>query len=390
MKKSYLALVFAFGLLSYSSMAQDTPNYYVTIGVFAKVDNANRLVEKATKEGLVVQSASKASGNLNYVYVLATTEKRKAYALAIKLRAETEYKDAWVFEGQLGEVPVATVVEPIVEKKEEPIVEVKPIEPEIKPTIDSSALIKPIEKPMEPVIEKKPAGKPFYFKLRNVADNSEVKSGEVHVQEAVRATQYQAFKPGEVIYLEAPKNKRGSYTVVTQVPGYSPLSTVFNYQNPAGEKGGSDEVIIELPVTKAKKGDYVDFNNVKFFKNSSILQPASQNELDGLVDLMKENLKYKVKIHGHVNGTQDRESFVRGPNSVFFATDPSADKTEKKMSAKDLSTFRAETVKDYLVTQGIEVGRLSTKGEGGKIPLYPEGGTLGQYNDRVEIEIVKH
>ncbi len=390
MKKPLLFLAFVLGLLHHSSIAQESRNYYVTIGVFSRADNVNRLIEKANKEGLTAQSASRVGSNLNYVYVLATTEKRKAYALSVKLRAETEYKDAWVFEGSLGEVPVAEVIEPAVEKKEEPIVETKPLEPEIKPAIDSSTFAKPIEKPIEPIVEKKPAGKPFYFKLRNVADNSEVKSGEVHVQEAVRATQYQAFKPGEVVYLEAPKNKRGSYTVVTQIPGYSPLSTVFNYENPAGEKGSSDEVIIELPVTKAKKGDYVDFNNVKFFKNSSILQAGSQNELDGLVDLMKENVKYKVKIHGHVNGTQSRECFVRGANSSFFGTNPSADKTEKNMSSKDLSTLRAETVKDYLLSQGIDASRISTKGEGGKIPLYPEGGSLGPLNDRIEIEFTKN
>jgi outer membrane protein OmpA-like peptidoglycan-associated protein len=395
MKRSFPLTVFLLSLLSVQSIAQDTPNYYVTIGVFAKVDNANRLVEKAIAQGLAAQSATKMGGNLNYVYVLATTEKRKAYALAIKLRAESEYKDAWVFDGQLGEA-TAKVPQPVIEKKEEPVVEIKPIEPEVKPTIDSAALAKPtvdsaaLVKPVEPIVEKKPKGKPFYFKLINVADNSEVKSGEVHVQEAVRAAQYQSFKPGEVIYLEAPKNKRGSYTIITQIPGYSPLSTVFNYQNPAGEKGGSDEIIIDLPVTKAKRGDYVDFNNVRFFKNASILQPAAQNELDGLVDLMKENLNYKIKVHGHVNGTQVRESFLRGPNSAFFATNPAEDKAEKKMSAKDLSTFRAQTIKDYLVSQGIDASRISTKGDGGQIPLYPEGGTLGQFNDRIEIEIVKH
>jgi outer membrane protein OmpA-like peptidoglycan-associated protein len=307
------------------------------------------------------------------------------------LRAETEYRDAWVFDGAFGETPpVAAVIEPIIEKKEEPVVEVKPLEPETKPAIDSTALVKPVERPIDPIVETKPVGKPFYFKLINVADNSEVKSGEVHVQEVVRATQYQAFKPGEVVYLEAPKNKRGTYSVVTEVPGYSQLSSVFNYQNPPGEKGGNGEVIIELPVKKAKKGDYVDFRNVKFFKNSSILEPESQNELDGLVDLMRENLKYKIKIHGHVNGTQSRECFVRGTNSIFFVINPSTYKKERNLSSKDLSNLRAETVKDYLVSQGIDASRLTTKGEGGKIPLYPESGSLGSLNDRIEIEFTKN
>jgi outer membrane protein OmpA-like peptidoglycan-associated protein len=109
-----------------------------------------------------------------------------------------------------------------------------------------------------------------------------------------------------------------------------------------------------------------------------------------VVDLLKENPKYKIKIHGHVNGNQDRESFTRGPNSSFFATNPSADVDLKKMSPKDLSLSRAETVRDYLVSQGIEKERISVKGEGGRIPLYPTGGTLGLLNDRIEIEFIKH
>ena len=383
------ALFFA---IAFSAQSQVATNYYVTIGIFNKPDNAAGLTEKAIKQGYAAQHALSQNEKLTYVFVLNTTNKNEAFALVRKLQAETEYKDAWVFSGQLGEGTIAQV-KPVIEKKEEPIVEIKPIMTEIvtvaKPSIDSSTLIIPVEEPIVKPIER-PSGKPFYFKLINLADNSEVKSGEIHIQEAVGATQYQAIKPGEVVYLEAPKNKRGAYTIATQVAGYSPISTVFNYQNPAGDKGSQDELIIELPLKKAKKGDYIDFNNVRFFKNTSILLPPSQNELDGVVDLLKENPKYKIKIHGHVNGTQDRECFTRGANSSFFATNPSEDKASKGMSPKELSTHRAETVRDYLVSQGIEVSRISTKGEGGKIPLYPESGTLGQYNDRIEIEFIKH
>ena len=275
-----------------------------------------------------------------------------------------------------------------------PIVETAPSVSPIIPTPKSDSVIaipteKAIEKTEEPVV-KKPSGKAFYFKLVSETDRSEIKSGEVHLQESANATQYQAFKPGEVVYLPAPKNKNGTYSIATQVPGYSQASFSFDYQNPAEMKGSEEEVIIEIVVPKAKKGDYIDFANVKFFKNSSILQPISQGELDGVVDLLKENPKYKIKIHGHVNGTQDRESFSRGPNSSFFATNPSADVDHKKMSSKDLSEARAECVRDYLVSQGIDKDRISVKGEGGRIPLYPTGGTLGQLNDRIEIEFIKH
>jgi outer membrane protein OmpA-like peptidoglycan-associated protein len=403
MKKSYYPLLFLLILVSLSSPAQDTINYYVTIGAFSHPENAIHFVEVARKQGLDAEYAIYPKNKLHFVYVLNTTQKRAAYALAIKLRAETEHKDAWVFEGQLGEQPVVKI---------EPTVEEKTVEPDTKPNIDSTQIakqpeeVKPVAdsiqiakqpsidstemKPIEevkPAEVKKPAGKPFYFKLvKN--DGGEIKSGQVHIQETINASRYQAFSVGEVIYLEAPKNNRGTYTVVTQVPGYSPVSTVFEYKNLPKE--GSEETVIELPMNKVKKGDYIDFNNVKFYKNASILQAPSQNELDGVVDLLKENPKYRIKIHGHVNGNQERESFVRGPNSSFFATNPSADQAIKGMSSKDLSIARAESIRDYLISQGIETSRISTKGEGGKIPLYPEGGSYGYLNDRVEIEFIKH
>jgi outer membrane protein OmpA-like peptidoglycan-associated protein len=395
MKRPYLLILFFVFVADLSVQAQRTKLYYVTIGVFIKPSNSNALVAKATKQSYATKQGQKVNGNLNYVYVLCTADKKSAFALAIKLRVESEYKQAWVFEGYLtgSEPEPQAIIEP--EQNPQPLkvdsIAVAPVEP--KPTIDSSAF-KPIEKPIENVvvapIVNKPAGKPFYFKLVSEADGSEVKAGEIHLQESTTATQYQAYQPSEVVYLPAPKNKKGTYTISTQVPGYGQATLTFDYANTPSQKGADGEVIVEIPVPKAKKGDYIDFANVKFFKNSSILSPGSQNELDGVVTLLKENLKYKIKIHGHVNGTQPRESFLRGEKSSFFTTDASADKTVKKMESKELSVARAETVRDYFVSQGIALDRISIKGEGGKIPLYAEGGTLGQLNDRVEIEFIKH
>jgi outer membrane protein OmpA-like peptidoglycan-associated protein len=240
----------------------------------------------------------------------------------------------------------------------------------------------------KPEVAKKPKGKPYYFKVIRKEDGKEI-LGELQLQEALGATQYQLVKSGELIYLEAPRNKRGSYNIVALLPGYKEKSLIFLYNNPPIEIGPQNEEIITLVVDKAKTGDYVDFNNVHFFRNASILRPASKNELDQLVILLKENPRYKIRIHGHCNGTQDRESYLMGTSTDFFAMDP---KTNKKttISAKDLSEARAESVKSYLVKQGIDPERIATKAEGGKIPIYPESGTLAQYNDRIEVEFTKH
>jgi outer membrane protein OmpA-like peptidoglycan-associated protein len=307
----------------------------------------------------------------------------------IKIKVETNYKDSWVYIGKLGTEEVAKVEvkpEPVIEPVKEPVIETPPVKDTVQvapPKIDSTLIKKP-----EPEV-KKTKGKPFYFKTVSKADGKEL-FGNLQIQEAANSSQYQLIKTGEVVYLEAPKNKKGSYNIIPQVLGYEQPTHVFNYTDQVGaEKGPEGETIITLTLGNSKRGEYADFNNVHFFKNTSILQPESQDELDGLVNLMKENLRYKIKIHGHCNGTQVRESYTMGTSSKFFVMDPAGNKKET-ISSKDLSYARAETVRAYLVQQGIDGERITTKGEGGKAPLYPEGGTLGQYNDRVEVEFVKN
>ncbi len=391
MRKTTITLLFVVLMSSLGAQAQSQTNYYVTIGVFAKLDNAVRYTNKANQNGFNAQYAIHPRQKWNYVYLLQTTDKRKAYAFVIRLRADTEYKDAWVFTGTLGEGQAVVVEEKPVEKPvEEKPVEEKPVVV-IAPVVTDSVKVveeKPVEeKPIITPEVKKPSGKPFLFKFEN-RENGEPVSGVVHVQESANATRYQEFKANEIVYLEAPKNARGNYVIVTQAAGFQPQSFIVNYQEPSPEKGSEGEAILPIELSKAKRGDYVDFTNVRFFRNSAILEPISQNELDGLVDLMNESPGYKIRVHGHCNGTQDREGSVLGTSTNYFALDPSKNKIGR-FSAKELTTERAATVKAYLVSQGISASRIDVKGDGGKIPLYPSGGTLAQYNDRVEIEITK-
>jgi outer membrane protein OmpA-like peptidoglycan-associated protein len=370
---------------------------YVVIGAFAKLDNAVNFTNAANQDNFQAQYAIHTQRKLYYVFILNATDRKKAFSFLLKIRVETKYKDAWVYIGKLGEETNAVVepkpvlvgeerpVEPIVAT---PVVEEKPKKDSVISqaviTVDSSAFNKPVEEP-----EKKPDGKPFLFKLLNSESGNEVR-GEVHVAEA-KATQYQAINGNELIYLMPPKNSSGIYQVSIQAPGYKLAKLAFNYNDPSAVSSGigeKQESIITIELVRAKKGDYIDFNNVRFFRNSAILEPTSQNELDGLVALMKENLKYKIKIHGHCNGEEPRDIITVGTSTTIFALDPSQNGKENA-SAKRLTELRAEVVKGYLVSQGIEEGRVSITGEGGKMMIYPKTSTLANYNDRIEIEILK-
>lgn len=323
-----------------------------------------------------------------YVYILATPDKKKAFSMMLKIRVETSYKDAWVFSGKLGVEPEPEpVVEPV---EEEPVVE----EPVEEPTpIEEDPIIEdvPQEEP-EPVVEQpvveKPKGKPFLFKL--VSEEEEV-LGEIHVLESANASQYQAFNGNEVVYLTTPRNSENAFIAAVQAPGYRPVELTINYDDPSVYSSGigSDgEVIIPIELVRSKRGDYIEFNKVRFFGNSAIFQPESKIELDGLVDLMKDNEKYKIKVHGHCNGKQSRNIITKGSSNEFFET--STLNERKTVSAKELTQYRADLVKEYLVANGIDAKRIKTKAEGGKVMIYPQGSTLAGYNDRIEIEIKKH
>jgi outer membrane protein OmpA-like peptidoglycan-associated protein len=288
--------------------------------------------------------------------------------------------------------PTPVVIE---EKKEEPVV-IQPVIKEVpkkdsviskpKPVVVDSASAK--ANVVKPVV-KKPDGKPFYFKLVN-AESGHPVTGEVHIVEA-KATQYLGVKGNELVYLVKPKNLAGVYQVAIQAPGYQPEKLVFNYEDPlplSSGVGDQQETIFTFELTRAKKGDYIDFNDVRFFRNTTILEPHSQTELNGLVDLLKENENYKIKIHGHCNGDDSRTVTTLGTSTNIFALDPAHNKKET-MPAKRLTELRAETVKNYLVSNGIEADRLSIKGQGGKMMIYPRTSTLANRNDRVEIEVLK-
>jgi len=305
----------------------------------------------------------------------------------MKIRVETSYKDAWVFSGKLGVEAEEEVVEeqPIVEEtpEEEPII--TEVEEEDEPAIIEE---EPVEEeiPEEPVVEK-PKGKPFMFKL--VSEEEDV-LGEIHVLESPQATQYQAYNGNEVVYLTAPRNSEGAFIASVQAPGFRPVEITVDYNDPAIYSSGfgpQNEIIIPIELVRSKRGDYIEFNKVRFFGNSAIFQPESRIELDGLVDLMKEQPKYKIMVHGHCNGKQSRNVVTKGNSNEFFET--STLNNRASVSAKELTQFRADLVKEYLVSQGIDAKRIKTKAEGGKAMIYPQGGTLSGYNDRIEVEIKK-
>ncbi len=99
--------------------------------------------------------------------------------------------------------------------------------------------------------------------------------------------------------------------------------------------------------------------------DKSVLKPEGKAKLDDLVGKVKDiNLEVVIAV-GHTDAT--------GPDAY-----------NQKLSVK-----RAETVKAYLVSKGIEKNRVYTEGKGEKQPVADNKTKEGQAkNRRVEIEVV--
>lgn len=407
---AFAAGLVLFSVGSHSAVGQQTAKqYYVTIGVFGagKQDFAVRYTERASKMGFAAQYAINPHRKLYYVFLLQSDDRQKAISFMIRMRAETEFKDAWVFVGNLGtDQGAAQHNEPVTRPAEEPIGEVvtEPgVKPGAKPAVsvvppvvndqvseptgvvkpDSAAVVKPAVKPVA-------KGKFFTFEFLNDETGNPVR-GEIHVQESKYAKQYQAFKANEMVDVPHPRNTDGIYFITTIAPGYKTFESNIDYKDPSAsisETGPYGELIVPIHLERAKRGDYIEFNSVNFYRNSVIMQPAFKSELDGLVDLMKEHTDYELRIHGHCNGVEPRNIIMMGKSTKYFESDPANQK--KTASAKELTELRAENTKSYLVSQGIDPKRLEVKGEGGKMMVYPVNSVYANYNDRVEMEIVRH
>jgi outer membrane protein OmpA-like peptidoglycan-associated protein len=114
-----------------------------------------------------------------------------------------------------------------------------------------------------------------------------------------------------------------------------------------------------------KDGRVVLFG-IRFASNSDGPLPESVPAMDELAATLKANPSMKVLLEGHTDST----------NTAAYNL--------------DLSARRAKAVLSYLVKQGLDAGRLSSKGFGLEKPIASNATAQGRsLNRRVEVSVVK-
>jgi outer membrane protein OmpA-like peptidoglycan-associated protein len=144
-------------------------------------------------------------------------------------------------------------------------------------------------------------------------------------------------------------------------------------------------IVVLFDLVRYHKGDIQTLYNVYFYNDAAIMLPESKYEVNSLLEMMQENPKYTIRLHGHSNGNYHGKILSLGPEKNFFTMEGAV---QGMGSAKDLSGQRAETIKEFLVANGISVDRIEVKAWGGKKPLYDKHSANAKKNVRVEVEVL--
>jgi outer membrane protein OmpA-like peptidoglycan-associated protein len=128
------------------------------------------------------------------------------------------------------------------------------------------------------------------------------------------------------------------------------------------------ELNLSEKIAQSKVGDKLKLKNLNFYNRSGVVVPKSRPVLVELLEIMQQNPKLKIEIQGHIC-------------------------CQLQGDEEDISTLRCKTVYNFLIENGIDKKRLSYKGFGSTIPLYPipeQNEFQRDENRRVEIQIMEN
>jgi outer membrane protein OmpA-like peptidoglycan-associated protein len=384
MKRTLLLLTLVFGTsITYAQ------NYYVIIGVFAVENNAVKYTGYARSKYLDAEHLFNSQRNLHYVFVLRTAVKAEAVKRALYLQAESEFKEAWVFTGLLGNDETLPVPQ-----EPAPIAVIEPVET----TPDTVAFVEtPEPAPDLPVVpvdtlsgtKAPPVAKGKFFVFAITDEQGNPLPGQVHFVDMNQGRDLASYDGNKYNDILRPSASHNPMTLVCGIFGYQEEIKLVDYANPAGTEGVRQDEngawIIPYQLKRLEKGNTSVMYHISFFKDAVVMTADSKRELDELVSLMNLNPGYVIKIHGHCNGNNSRRIIALGNPKNYFNIQGS---DERPGTAKELTMFRAEAVRDYLTENGISADRMKLYGWGGTAMLVGETSTSARLNDRIEIEIL--
>ena len=369
-------LVESFG----SVLVDDDPEYlspgiYLVIGVFANQNNADDFSQYAQSRGVSAQFAYHPPRGYYYVYTFAADSVESVVSQCLQLRSSTEFADAWVFSTYQTN-PDAADSDNV------------SLNPEVPSGFDAEEAI-----PEAPTIERGP-GYAVYFET--LGKRNKPVTAVVKVVDGVRAQEITNCQANRPEVLEHARLLSDKVQLIPYAVGYRKATFDLFLTEPVNDSTASyvsvdkDSVIrVTMPLEKLRKGDIQVMYNTYFYGNASVMREQSRYELEEMQRYLEDNPEVRVKLHGHTNGNSRGVTYLYVPeHGNFFNLRRSDDYLKRGVGAKKLSELRAETMRQYLIKQGIDESRIETEGWGGSRMLHDERSPLAKQNIRVEMELL--
>ncbi len=405
MRMSIFGLIFLSLFTNYThSFSQSGENlqagYYIVVSAYspAKESVAQRYVGELRSAGFNADYGMDLRPHLYLVYINYYDDFREAIRAMLSTRKAGKFTDAWV-RVIPGDLP-GNVLEKVTGKKEQSPKESQEVKkPEVEkpqekvPVVEEKMEEKEVEAIAEeekPVVREK--AQKVFINLFYVTRNRIV-DGYVQIIDTERGKMIKRVKGNALVYLQDPGTASERLSLIADIFGYRKLQLDVVYPLTRKNTTGLPFVqwvegmpAIDFELDRYHKGDVAVMYNVYFYNDAAIMLPKSKYELNSLLEMLKENPNYRIRLHGHTNTNRPGIIIAMGPDHNFFAVTDQSVRTSG--SAKKLSGMRAETIRQYLIDNGIDAGRIETKAWGGKKPLYEPHSPSAKKNVRVEVEIL--
>jgi len=255
--------------------------------------------------------------------------------------------------------------------KPEPVVETPKETPkETPPVVTAPVEVKPepkVEPKPEPKKPEKPAIVPIKYIVKVIdADSKNPLEAKVRMQGLKDKTMVGAVEQGGgVVEFTITSTATKDYRLSVEQEG-------FVFQNLTVKVPGAttkeNTITKTIEMRKLVVGVVSILRNIYFDIDKATFKTDSYSELNKLETMMKQNTNLQVEIGGHTDSFGDN------------------------MSNKILSERRANAVKNFLTSKGIDTRRIKTVGYGESRPLASNDDELEgrQFNRRVEFKVLSN
>lgn len=401
MINKYLSfLILCLLVLAQPSFAQEDikeleSGYYMTVAAYLSSGEgyAIRYTKKLQDDGFNADYGFTYKKNMYFVYIKYYSDFKVAVNEINSTRKETPFDDAWVYVYKAVK-PMKDIVTDEGKKVDEGERVDKIIETPADSTVsiqDTTSVTVTITEEDSTITEEADRSRLIYFEAVH-ARTQELVDVEITLFDPYYANVVTTIKSGESKRVNPPENDQNILQVMTNTIGWKTDAVSINFNNPVNSSTAyfanqsNDTLALFFEMHKLRKGDVQILFNVYFMSESAIMQPVSKLQLEELKAMMDNDPKYRIKLHGHTNGSASGKYTRLGENdTIFFQTSSKHELTSG--SAKKLSHDRANTVKKYLIARGIAADRIEIKGWGGKKQIYDKHSRAAQRNIRVAVEV---